>query len=293
MERVGRATWTVRVARVAARESGDERVKSLTLVSAHSGRLQIRRSPSEFFDRHLPASHSQDLFFEQSGNDRRLRRREEHLARSFLCERFRVNRAGKTNRACLARKELECANRAALDRAISRGRHRRKVDNPGRRVHLLLLPVQRDSRFGRPCFFRSRKLVPLFSGALRREPHDARRLIAASGQGVFALRACNRNRTSRPRRFALVFASNVASMDARRVRPRPARKEKTVSQYKNTLACRRRLPLPEGEGCLPRSSVAKAGGEGDHRTFGRHSMRFFILQGDKTTSKKLPSIWLA
>jgi len=26
---------------------------------------------------------------------------------------------------------------------------------------------------------------------------------------------------------------------------------------------------------------------------GRHSMRFFILQGDKTTSKKLPPIWLA
>jgi len=50
-------------------------------------------------------------------------------------------------------------------------------------------------------------------------------------------------------------------------------------------------PSPAADGFL--SPWERIEVKGHHRTLRCHSMRFFILQGDKTTSKKLPSLWLA
>src|SRR6266480_1597750 len=69
----------------------------------------------------------------------------------------------------------------------------------------------------------------MFSCVPVREQRDAPRSIAVIDRDASAIRACNRSRMSQPHRFALVVASNVPSTGATTARPRPARREKTVS----------------------------------------------------------------
>src|SRR5437660_951812 len=73
----------------------------------------------------------------------------------------------------------------------------------------------------------------MFSCALERGLCDGPRLVAANDRDASALRTCNHNRMSRRRRSRRAGSSNAASRDATKARPRPAQKEKRVSQYKS------------------------------------------------------------
>src|SRR5574338_1521359 len=116
--------------------------------------------------------------------------------------------------------------RAKSRREVLSDRPWRKVDSQDKPGHPLSLRATRDSRCGRPCFYRSEMLSQVdISLVPKRVPSGARQSVASTNRAVFAPPACNRSRKFRPRRVRINVVSNVASTDAKKARPHLVQKE--------------------------------------------------------------------